>query len=116
MGYPVVHFEIHGRDGEAIQKFYSDLFEWPIDANNPMKYGMTTTMVEGHGINGGITASESAPMVTIYVAVDDLQAALDKAETLGAKTVMPPSDVPGGPSIALFSDPEGNVIGLVKGM
>jgi predicted enzyme related to lactoylglutathione lyase len=29
---------------------------------------------------------------------------------------MPPMDVPGGPSIAQFKDPEGNLIGLVKGM
>jgi predicted enzyme related to lactoylglutathione lyase len=27
---------------------------------------------------------------------------------------MAPMDVPGGPQIAVFSDPEGNVIGLAK--
>jgi hypothetical protein len=35
---------------------------------------------------------------------------------IGGKTVLPPTDVPEGPSLALFSDPEGNVIGLVTGM
>jgi predicted enzyme related to lactoylglutathione lyase len=30
--------------------------------------------------------------------------------------VTPPMDVPGGPTIAFFSDPAGNVIGLMKGM
>jgi predicted enzyme related to lactoylglutathione lyase len=29
---------------------------------------------------------------------------------------MDPMDVPGGPSIAMFTDPQGNVVGLVKGM
>lgn len=29
---------------------------------------------------------------------------------------MPPMDVPDGPSIAVFADPEGNQIGLVSGM
>jgi predicted enzyme related to lactoylglutathione lyase len=43
------------------------------------------------------------------------RAALDKIAANGGSTVEPPLDVPGGPSIALFSDPEGHVIGLVKG-
>jgi predicted enzyme related to lactoylglutathione lyase len=40
-----------------------------------------------------------------YVGVDDLQAKVDAAQALGAKTVMPPMDVPGGPSIAMFTHP-----------
>lgn len=113
MANPVVHFEIVGSDGAALQKFYGDLFDWAIDANNPMSYG-SVPAAEG-GIGGGIAATQDgSALVTIYVQVDDLQAALDRAEALGAKTVMPPMDVPGGPSIAVFSDPEGNTIGLVK--
>ena len=33
---------------------------------------------------------------------------------LGGSTVQEPMDVPGGPTIALFADPEGHVVGLVK--
>ena len=33
---------------------------------------------------------------------------------MGGKTVMPPMDIPEGPTMAQFSDPEGNVIGLVQ--
>ena len=114
MGQPVVHFEIHG--GEQLNKFYADLFDWHVDSNNPMNYGMVDTHGGKDGINGGI-APDDEKWVTIYVQVDDLQAALDKAEQLGAKTIMPPSDIPGGNvSLALFADPEGNRIGLVKGM
>ena len=40
MGQPVVHFEVIGRDGEKLQSYYSDLFGWDIDANNPMGYGI----------------------------------------------------------------------------
>jgi predicted enzyme related to lactoylglutathione lyase len=29
---------------------------------------------------------------------------------------MPPMDVPDGPTIAFFSDPAGNAVGLMKGM
>ena len=46
--------------------------------------------------------------------VDDVQAKLDEAEKLGAKTVMLPMQIPEGPEIAMFSDPDGNLIGLAK--
>jgi predicted enzyme related to lactoylglutathione lyase len=115
MSNPVVHFEILGQNGEQLQKYYTDLFGWSIDANNPMQYGMVAK-VEG-GIAGGVGPSQDgAPFVTVYVEASDLAATLDKAERLGGKTIMPPMDVPGGPTIALFSDPAGNRIGLVKSM
>jgi predicted enzyme related to lactoylglutathione lyase len=112
---PVVHFEVIGRDGASLQRFYGDLFDWKIDASNPMSYGIVEAG-EG-GIGGGVASSpDGSTLVTFYVQVDDLQAALNKAEKLGGKTVMPPMDVPGGPSIAQFTDPDGNRVGLVKGM
>jgi uncharacterized protein len=115
MANPVIHFEVLGKDGAALQKFYGDLFDWKIDASNPIKYGMVEAG-EG-GIAGGVASSpDGSTSVTFYVQVDDLQAALDKAEKLGGKTAMPPMDVPGGPSIAQFDDPDGNRVGLVKSM
>jgi hypothetical protein len=50
----------------------------------------------------------------VYIEVADLQKALDKIEKLGGKTVNPPMDVPGGPKLAHFSDPEGNFVGLIE--
>ena len=114
MGAPVFHFEIMGGKGNELETFYSQLFGWTIDSNNPMNYGMVTTGGEG-GINGGVGPDEGGGRrVTVYAVVPDLQAALDKAEQLGGKTVMPPTAVPGGPEIAMFSDPAGNVTGLFK--
>lgn len=40
MGQPVVHFEIIGRDAEQLQSYYSELFGWEIDSDNPMNYGI----------------------------------------------------------------------------
>ena len=112
MGNSVVHFEIIGKDGKKLQDFYSKLFDWKIDASNPMNYGLVEP--SGNGIGGGIGAGDGDGHVTIYVEVADLQAALTKAEGLGGKTTMPPMAVPGGPEIAMFADPEGHQIGLVK--
>jgi uncharacterized protein len=114
MGNPVVHFEVGGKDATALQSFYGSLFDWKIDANNPMNYGMVDT--SSGGIGGGVGPTpDGQKHVTFYVQVADLQAALAKAEQLGGKTIMAPMDVPDGPSIAQFADPEGNVVGLIKG-
>jgi uncharacterized protein len=113
---PVVHFEILGKDGSKLQDFYRSLFDWKINADNPMKYGLVEA-ANSSSIGGGIGASQKgAPgIVTVYVQVTDLQAQLDKAESLGGKTIVPPTEIPGYVTIALFQDPEGNTIGLIKG-
>lgn len=113
MSHPVVHFEVMGKDGKALQDFYSELFGWKVDTNNPMEYGIVDTGANGAGIGGGVGANPDGQYVTFYVQSDDLQASLDKAEELGGKTVTPPQELPMGISIALFNDPEGNLIGLV---
>jgi predicted enzyme related to lactoylglutathione lyase len=112
MEHKVIHFEIQGRDGKKTQEFYASLFGWKVDANNPMEYGIVSA--DAPGIGGGLCQAMGPPMVTFYVSAPDLAEALKKAERLGGKTVMPPHDVPNGPQIALFSDPDGNVVGLVK--
>jgi predicted enzyme related to lactoylglutathione lyase len=109
----VVHWEVQAKDPAKQQRFFAELFAWKIDANNPMNYGM----VESGGtkaIDGGIGASSDGPRVTVYVQVVDIDATLAKAELLGAKTIMPRTDI-GMIIMGQFRDPEGNIIGLVEG-
>lgn len=115
MSNPVVHFEVVGQDAEALQRFYGQAFDWRIDRVMP-EYAMVHQEDEG-GIAGGIGAAPSGGPghVTFYVQVDDLDAALSRIEELGGHRIAGPMDVPDGPSIALFGDPEGHVVGLVKG-
>jgi predicted enzyme related to lactoylglutathione lyase len=114
MGNPVVHFQIVGKDAQALQSFYKDAFDWQIEPAIP-GYSMAYPGGDG-GIDGGIGAAPdgSEGHVTFYVAVPDLEATLSKIESLGGSTVMGPEDVPDGPSIAMFADPEGYVVGLIK--
>ncbi|MEA2433475.1 MAG: uncharacterized protein QOG54_932 [Actinomycetota bacterium] len=116
MGYPVVHFEVL-TDGDAgeLQNFYAETFGWKIDADNPQKYGLVETGSD-KGIPGGIAAAQQGPgMVTVYVMVPDIDATLAKAESLGAKTLMPKSEVTPEVTLAIMSDPHGHVIGLTQG-
>lgn len=121
MGRPVVHFEVIGREDERLRGFYSDLFGWEIDADNPMRYGLVAregnVNAEGAGIGGGVGWSGpegSTGYATFYVEVPDVEAALRQAEELGGSRVMGPEKVPGGgPELGQFKDPEGHLIGLV---
>ncbi len=120
MGQPVVHFEILGKDTEKLKSYYSGLFGWEIDSNNPMNYGIVqregNVNAEGVGIGGGIGAipEEYPGYVTFYVEVPDVEAALAKAERLGGSRVMGPEKMMEGIEIGLFNDIEGHLVGVVK--
>jgi predicted enzyme related to lactoylglutathione lyase len=120
MGQPVVHFEIIGKDPDRLQSYYSELFGWQIDANNPMKYGIVqrdgNVNPDGVGIGGGVGPGPEGydGHVTFYVEVPDVEAALAKAESLGGSRVMGPERVMEGVEIGLFNDFEGHLVGVVK--
>jgi predicted enzyme related to lactoylglutathione lyase len=120
MGKPVVHFEVVGKDGGKLQSYYSELFGWDVDANNPMGYGI----VKGEdnpssigSIGGGIATGPDGyeGHVTFYIAVPDVEEALQKAESLGGTRVMGPEKVMDQVELGQFKDPEGHLIGLVRG-
>jgi len=116
MSHPVVHFEIVGKDKQRLESFYGDLFGWQLQDIPGMGYSMVAK--EEGGIAGGIGAAQGGGPghVTFYVQAEDPQAVLARAEQLGGKTVMPVTDVSDQVTIALLADPEGHVVGIVKGM
>ena len=114
MGAPVVWFEVAGRDFDSLSKFYTELFHWKVNADNPAGYGMVDTDAGG-GVPGGIFGGADTEYVTFYVSVPDLEAKLREAEKFGAKVVQPPTPTgPEGPTVAMISDPEGNRIGILQ--
>jgi uncharacterized protein len=112
MTAPVIHFEIGGRDGGRMTSFYRELFGW-----QPQPAGPGYWLVPGGktGIGGGLmqTSGDMPPYVTVYVAVPDLRTTLDRAAELGGKTIVEPTAIPGVGQFALFTDPDGNVVGLL---
>jgi len=115
MGAPVVHFEVMARDGKKSQEFFGNLFGWK-SAVVEGGYGMVNTGVK-MGINGGIgqVPENVAPHTVFYVQVEDVQSYLDKAVSLGGRIVVPLTEIPDVVTFAQFADPDGNVIGLLKG-
>jgi predicted enzyme related to lactoylglutathione lyase len=110
---PLVHLEVTGRDGKKLQDFFTDLFGWKMNADNPMNYGVFNLSDEvGGGVGPAPEGSDGNAM--FYVGVDNVEEAMQKAESLGGKRVFGPADVPGGPTIAHFTDPEGHLVGMFQ--
>jgi predicted enzyme related to lactoylglutathione lyase len=107
-----MHFEIMGKDAIALQKFYREVFGWKLTPPMAEMGNYSLYDAEGKGIGGGI--GEGDPRVTVYIEVDDPQAYLDKAVKAGARLMMEVTQVTPDTTIALFSDPQGNLTGLLK--
>ena len=108
----VIHVEVTGKDGPALPKFYSAIFNWKLDTDLPAGYGMARGEA---GFTSGIgpTRDGSAGQVTFYVHSEDPQGVLNRVEQLGGRVLMPLTEVAKDTTIALFADPEGHVIGIM---
>lgn len=114
--HPIVHIEISANDLEAAGKFYSDLFGWEVEQMPELNYA---TFAADDGPGGGfnpVSEDNPAGAVVIYVGTDDIEGTLKKAESLGAKTLVPKTEIPQMGWFALFEDPTGNTIGVYTGM
>ena len=109
---PVVHWEIEARDPERLRAFYGALFNWKIGDGFIMDIAPGIGGPEP-GPGGHIRQSDRSG-VTLYVQVADLRSSLERSVSLGAAVVAEPFDVPGGPTLAGITDPEGNPVMLVQ--
>jgi hypothetical protein len=111
-----VHVEFSAQDPKTASEFYAQLFGWKVEAMPEMDY---FTFDEEPGVGGGFPRVDGetfkAGEVVVYVATDDIQASLVKAEALGGKTLLPKTEIPGVGEFAFFSDPTGNRVGLYTG-
>ena len=111
----VVHFEILGKDVQALQNFYGSIFEWDIH----FRFGESSGLVKNSGegsIGGGIGKADGGapPHATFYIEVENIQAHLDRITEMGGEVVVPETEIPNMVTFALFKDIEGNTVGLVK--
>ena len=118
MANPVLWFEVLATDGKALRQFYSDVFGWQISAaDGGNDYGLVTSGDGGIGGGIGTGRDDHDRHLTFFIEVDDPAAYLAAVEKAGGKTVTPPTEVPEyGLTFAYFLDPEGNIVGLTKGV
>jgi uncharacterized protein len=115
-------FEIPADDVKRASGFYSKVFGW---ATPPMgsdgTFALTVVADENGnptelgGINGSIHkrqgVTDAGPVINILV--EDVDAKLAEVEAAGGRIIQPRTDIEQfGLSMALFSDTEGNVMGI----
>jgi predicted enzyme related to lactoylglutathione lyase len=115
MGRPVTQWQILSKDPEACASFYSQLFGWHVNSDNPLGYRRVDTGSD-RGIGGGIwPAPPQAPsFVQLFVEVEDIAGEVERAKALGASVLIPPQRLPEGDQLAILRDPEGMSFGLMQ--
>lgn len=114
MAHPVMWFEVLGKDGEKLRRFYGDLFGWQFNTDNPIQYGLADTG-DKRGVPGGVgqVFPGTRSWTTFYVETPDVAKSLEQAERLGGKVVLAKTVMPDA-TFGVFEDPEGHVIGLME--
>lgn len=114
----VIWNELRTTDSAAAADFYGKVLG--VTSQKVPMPGMEYTIlnVGDRGVAGvmGITP-EMGPMPphwAVFFAVDDADAMTKKAESLGAKVIMPPQDIPEVGRFAVLQDPQGAFLNIIK--
>jgi len=108
--------ELMTRDVEKAKRFYADTLGWSFEAM-PMPDGTYWVAKAGDKAAGGIFDIKGQQFAGVpeswmsYLAVDDVDARVKKAQAAGATLMRPIFDVPGVGRIAILREPGGAGIG-----
>ena len=115
--HPAVMFEIIAKDQAATSAFYSQVFGWRYETGTG-GFSYVHFPAGSPPLLGGIGQAQPGtpgfePGHNFYLLVDSLEETLERATEAGAAALMPPTAVDGY-RFAMFTDPEGNPIGLIE--
>jgi predicted enzyme related to lactoylglutathione lyase len=114
MAHPVVHAEIRSQDPDATRRFFADLFGWKIASEGAFPgYTFIDTGVQGGPFVAISPRQSTEDEVLFFVAVEDVEATLTRAEELGGSIVQPAQHVP-GTSFGVFTDAQGHKVGVAS--
>jgi predicted enzyme related to lactoylglutathione lyase len=99
-------YELMTSDTQAAGKFYSDVVGWTTqDVTADGSHPYTTFNIGGVGMAGMLHLPQHTAWVG-YIAVDDVDAHVEKIVEAGGKLWKPATDVPGMLRFAVMSDPQ----------
>lgn len=111
MSYGFCHVEIPTTDLGKAGGFYAEVFDWKVEYTPNMDYANIDT---GSPPPGGLTPVEEVRGggLTVYILADDIEAVLARITNSGGKVIQGKTEISGVGSVGLFSDPDGNILGL----
>jgi len=110
--------ELATRNREDSKTFYQQVFNWQFDDKDMM--GITyTELKSGKHQEGGMLEmtqewGDTPPHWMNYFAVDNCDAACEKAESLGATICVPTTDIPDVGRFSVISDPQGATFSIIE--
>jgi predicted enzyme related to lactoylglutathione lyase len=109
----VAAWEIHAADVARAGAFYREVFAWRFA---PVEHGLWGSVEAQRqvGLDAAVSVTSGPPMLFPYVEVADLEVTLAAVEREGGRTVLPPWQADAATRLALFTDPEGNRVGLIE--
>ena len=113
----VTHFEISAEKPEKVISFYEKAFNWRFEKwGGPMEYWMIMTGDEKKpGIDGGLKMRDEMGTNTVNtIDVVDIDESIENVTKNGGKITVPKMAIPGVGWIAYFTDPQGNVFGIMQ--
>jgi predicted enzyme related to lactoylglutathione lyase len=116
MTNPFVHVELNTTDPKKAQSFYGKLFDWKTEETE-VPDGTYTMIDVGEGTGGGMLKQKmpGAPSEWLpYIAVDDIEAATEKARKLGGEVMKGVTEIPEMGWFSIITDPTGAHFGLWK--
>jgi uncharacterized protein len=115
MANPFVHLELNTPDLSKAQTFFSAMFGWQFQDMDMGPAGIYSTFKPDSGPGGGMMSMPGGNNGWLaYVSVDDIQAATEKARSLGATITMGPQEIPDVGWMTIFKDPTGAVLAIFQ--
>ena len=108
--------ELGTQDVDGAERFYDAVFGWTISDMGEEYGGYKIFNLREKGVGGMMKMPDaSIPSMWVpYIATDDTDATVSKAQELGGSTVIEAMDVPNVGRIAVLKDPVGAVFGVIK--
>ncbi|HEX9540986.1 MAG TPA: VOC family protein [Streptosporangiaceae bacterium] len=107
-------FDISTPDAPRARRFYQEMFGWPV---NVLDETYALVGDDSGQPTGGIgQAGPDSPYtgIVVYFEVDNVDTALARAGQLGGSRRLDPVSLPGRGRMAVFTDPDGNPVGLLS--
>jgi uncharacterized protein len=114
--------ELATKDLEAAKKFYTELLGWQLKESKAAGMAYNEIVAGDEHIGGiyqmtdecGGGGAEMPSHWMTYVAVEDVDAKAARAEELGGKVCVPPTDIPNVGRFCVVNDPSGATFSLIR--
>ena len=104
-------------DVPAAKKFYRDALGWELNDIKAGDMGYTLAKMGGQDVAGIMKTPAGAPGMPptwgSYVTVDDVDARVARAQSLGGTLCVAPRDIPNVGRFAIIADPQGAMLAMI---